>query len=257
LSTIDKALDILDLFSENRPAIGLSEAARQLNRDKASTLRYLNALENKGFIEQDPFTRSYHLGPALARLAMIREITYPVNRAARNILKKLVADTGETAHLTHFSCESLTHTAIEETAYRGTRVYIDPAEPLTLHATASGIAFMSRCADDRIAEFLNEPLVLHTSDTPTDRAEILASVELARKNGYASTVSTFESDVCGIAAPVFGPSGDVCGAVAVATPVSRMTDVIHSKIADYVIHAAQHISRHYGAKRLPSQDAAE
>ncbi|MFT4716533.1 MAG: IclR family acetate operon transcriptional repressor [Paracoccaceae bacterium] len=257
MSTVDKALDILDLFSEHRPAIGLSEAARQLKRDKASTLRYLNALESKGFIEQDPFTRSYHLGPALARLAMIREITYPVNRAARNILKKLVADTGETAHLTHFSCESLTHTAIEETAYRGTRVYIDPAEPLTLHATASGIAFMSRSTDDRVKEFLNEPLVAHTNDTPTDRVAILAMVQKARENGYASTVGTFETDVCGIAAPVFGPSGEVCGAVAVATPISRMTDVVQGKIADFVINAAQHISRHYGAKRLPAQDAAE
>lgn len=257
MSTVDKALDILDLFAEHRPAIGLSEAARLLKRDKASTLRYLNSLESKGFIEQDPFTRSYHLGPALARLALIREITYPVNRAARNILKKLVADTGETAHLTHFSAESLTHIAIEETAYRGTRVFIDPAEPLTLHATASGIAFMSRCSSERIAGFLNEPLVVHTSETETDRKIILDMVKQARKNGYASTSGTFESDVCGIAAPVFGPSGAVCGAVAVATPVSRMNPVIQGKIAGFVIKAAQHISRHYGASRLTASDVAQ
>jgi hypothetical protein len=36
-----------------------------------------------------------------------------------------------------------------------------------------------------------------------------------------------------------------------------MTDVVQGKIADFVINAAQHISRHYGAKRLPAQDAAE
>lgn len=257
MSTVDKALDILDLFSEARPAIGLSEAARLLERDKASSLRYLNALEKKGFIEQDPFSRSYHLGPSLARLALIREITYPVNRAARNILKKLVVDTGETAHLTHFSGDSLTHTAIEETSFRGTRVYIDPAEPLTLHATASGIAFMSRCSDARIAQFLDEPLTVHTDQTPTDREELKNGIEHARQKGFATAIGTFETDVCGIAAPIFGPAGDVCGAVAVATPVSRMTDLIADRIAGHVVEAAAQISRHFGANRLPGREAAE
>ncbi len=257
MSTVDKALDILDLFSKTRPAIGLSEAARLLKRDKASTLRYFNALELKGFVEQDPYTRSYHLGPSLARLALIREITYPVNQAARNILKKLVADTGETAHLSHFDSESLSNIALEETSFRGTRVYVDPAEPLTLHATASGIAFLSYCSEKRIETFLSKPLVSHTAETPTSRDQIRAEIRKARSDGYALSTGTFETDVCGIAAAVFGPSGEVCGAVAVVTPTSRMTDPIRDKIADQVIAAAQQISRHYGANRLPAEEVAE
>ena len=254
MSTVDKALDILDLFSDSRPAIGLSEIARLLKRDKASTLRYLNALESKGFVEQDTYTRSYHLGPALARLALIREITYPVNRAARNILKKLVAETGETAHLSHVNGDSLTQIAIEETAFRGTRVYIDPAEPLSLHGTASGIAFLSRCAPARLERFLARPLARHTDNTPTEPAALRALVEQARRQGFARAEGTFEADVCGIAAPVFAASGQVCGAVAVATPNSRMTPETAARIAARVQEAARLISRHYGASRLP--DAA-
>ena len=51
MTTVDKALEILDLFSESRPSLGLSEAARLLDRDKASVLRYLAALERQGFLE--------------------------------------------------------------------------------------------------------------------------------------------------------------------------------------------------------------
>jgi IclR family transcriptional regulator, acetate operon repressor len=257
LSTVDKALDILELFSDTRPSLGLSEAARQLDRDKATTLRYLTSLESKGFIEQDPLTRSYHLGPSLVRLAMIREATYPVNKAARNILKKLVEDSGETAHLSHFNHDSLTQIAIEETAYRGTRVYMDPAEKLTLHATASGIAYLSQCSDDVVDRMLSGEIQQHTAATIIVPDDVKKLVQRARRDGFSVMTGTFEADICGIAAPVFGPSGAVCGAVAVATPVTRISGPVIENIRVHVIEAAHRVSKHYGAKRLTDDEAAE
>lgn len=257
MSTVDKALDILELFSDTRPSLGLSEAARLLDRDKATTLRYLTSLESKGFIEQDPLSRSYHLGPSLVRLAMIREVTYPINKAARNILKKLVEDTNETAHLSHFNNDSLTQVAIEETSFRGTRVYIDPSEPLPLHATASGIAYLSQCDDAEIDRLLTGALAAHTEATLVEPGDIRRLAMQARSKGFAVTSGTFEADIFGIAAPVFGPSSMVCGAIAVATPVSRITPDAIENIRKHVVGAAEHISRHYGAKRKPVHEAAE
>ncbi|MBZ0127895.1 MAG: IclR family transcriptional regulator [Rhodobacteraceae bacterium] len=256
MSTVDKALGILDLFSEARPSLGLTEAARLSGRDKATVLRYLNALEKKGFLEQDPATRAYHLGPALVRLAVIRETTYPVSQAARMILGKLVESTGETAHLSHFAGESLSQIAVEETATHGTRVFIDMAEALSFHGTASGIAFLSACPPERARALLKGPLATHTPATPRDPETVLAQAALASRQGFAVCPGTFEADVCGIAAPVFGPSGEVCGAVAVATPSSRMSDAARSRISRAVRKAAAEISRHYGA-RMPVQGAAE
>lgn len=256
MSTVDKALGILDLFSGARPSLGLTEAARLGRRDKATTLRYLNALANKGFVEQDPTTRAYHLGPALVRLAAIREATYPVRQAAGQILGQLVESTGETAHLSHFAGDSLTEIAVEETATHGTRVFIDMAEPLSFHGTASGIAFLSACPPERARALLQGNLVAHTAATPRDPKTVLEQVALAAKQGFAVCPGTFEADVCGIAAPVFGASGEVCGAIAVATPASRMGDAARTRIAKAVREAAARISRHYGA-RVPAQGAAE
>ena len=127
MSTVDKALGVLELFSETRTSVGLSAVARLLDRDKATVQRYLNALEAQGFLEQDPLTKGYHLGPAVTRLAMVRELTYPVESDVKNILQKLVLDTGETAHLSHIQDGALSEVQIVETTINGTRVYIDPA----------------------------------------------------------------------------------------------------------------------------------
>ena len=107
MSTVDKALEVLGLFSERRPSVGLSEAARLLRRDKSTVQRYLASLENQGFLEQDALSRAYHLGPAVTRLSVVREITYPIETAVKNIMTKLVQDTSETVHLSHLEVQEV------------------------------------------------------------------------------------------------------------------------------------------------------
>ncbi len=256
MSTVEKALDILNLFSEDRPSIGLSEAARLMGRDKASVLRYLGALESKGFIEQDKLSRAYSLGPSTVRLAAIRERTYTVSQGARSVLRHMVDETGETAHLSHFAGDSLTQVAFEETSVRGTRVYINMAEPLSFHGTASGMAYLSQLPSERARELLNRPLTAHTPTTLTNADAVMAKVRTAAQERVAECDGSFDPDVWGIAAPVFGASGDVCGAVAIATPSSRMEPGLRERIIQSVIGGAQEISRQYGA-RPSDREAAE
>ncbi len=247
LSTVDKALSVLDLFSESRPSIGLSEASRLLQRDKATVQRYLAVLNERGFLEQDPLTRAYHLGPAVTRLALVRDRTYPVEVSVRKRLRKLVVDTGETAHVSHFQKGGLSEVLIEETTFNGTRVYIDPAELLPLHASASGIAFLSAKPMDEAAQLLNSLLNRYTHATPTDLDEVLDHVRLAKERRYALMAGTFEIDVVGMAAPIFDFGNHVCGAVAVAMPVSRFNKDVERRNHSRVIDTAEDISRLYGA----------
>lgn len=257
MSTVDKALGVLELFSETRTSVGLSEAARLLDRDKATVQRYLAALQAQGFLEQDPLTRGYHLGPAVTRLAMMRELTYPIESAVKNVLTHLVQDTGETAHLTHIQDGGLSEVQIVETTVKGTRVYIDPAALLPLHATASGIAFLSQVQANQLSAMLGRSLEKFTQDTPASRESVLRAAQEAQAKGYAQAAGTFETDVVGTAAPVFNMNNEVCGSIAVAAPKSRFDARVGQQIADYVMDAAKVISRIYGARDAQAQHAAE
>ena len=57
MSTVDKAISLLDLFSVETPEHGLTEIARRSGFDKATTRRLLVSLARHGFIEQDVGTR--------------------------------------------------------------------------------------------------------------------------------------------------------------------------------------------------------
>lgn len=248
MSTVEKALKVLELFSESRPVIGLSEAARLLSRDKSTVQRYLTDLAAAGYLEQDAATRGYYLGPALTRLSMVRERTHPVDRELRRILQDLTRATGETSHASQRIDGALRQIGIAESQVNGTRVYIDPAEPLPFHATASGLAYLSALCPEARAAITAGPLKSMTPETPTSAEALAPLIAQAEARGYALVASAFERDVVGQAAPILGYGEAPIGAVAVATPASRFDERVEARNAPAIITAAARLSAIFGAK---------
>ena len=249
MSTVEKALRVLDLFSESQPRLRASEIARMLNWDKSTVQRYLSGLTARGLLEQDRRDKSYTLGAAVTRLAMLRERINPVAAEIKSILSGLVEETGETAHASEFTGGELMTTAIIETRIRGTRVYIDASEPLPLHASGSGMAFLSALDDAQLKLLLGGKLKRFTEHTETRKTRIIDALVTASRQGYAKSEGTFEQDVVGVAAPIIGFDDRVVGAVAVAMPVARFNAVQEKTVAICVKQAAVRLSRLYGASK--------
>lgn len=247
MSTVEKALKLLGLFSESRTNLGITEMSRLMGWDKSNVKRYAADLAASGFLHQNPHDKSYHLGSALTRLAIVRERSMPIAGETKRVLERLVETTGETAHLSSFLGDTLLTTELVETQVKGTRVYIDPSEPLPFHASASGIAFLAASKPEFVSKTLSGELQRFTQETVTDKAGILAQLETTRHSGYACVTRAFDYDVIGIAAAVLSFDGDPVGSVAVATPAGRMNATIEQDIAAEVTKAAKEISAFYGA----------
>ena len=221
-STVHKTLALLDFFSVRRPTIGLSEFARLSEYNKATTLRFLSALESKGFVEQDEDTRMYKLGPAFLHFSQLREASFPLADAVKIVLRDLNAATDETALASVISGDSLANIGLVE-SQRANRVIIEPGISLPFHATASGLAYLAFAAPDIVEEVLQRDLEAHATQTITDNAVLAQELDKIRTTGIAYTEGSIDEGVLGIAAPYFGPSGKVCGSVASALPAVRGT----------------------------------
>ncbi len=246
LSTVEKALAILDVFSENRPKVGASEVARLLGWDKSTVQRYLTGLTAKGVLEQDARDKTYYLGSSLTRLAILRERTHPIASQTQGVLAELVAQTGETAHASRYVDGRLRTSAIVESSIRGTRVYIDPGEPLPFHASGSGIAFLSKSPKSLVKSVLGKKLIRFTELTETRKKQLRELIAVAGKQGYAKSAGAFESDVIGVAAAVVDFDGYAVGAVSVATPAARFDRIKEKQMAGDVQIAAARLSGLYG-----------
>lgn len=250
VSTVDKALELLNFFSERDPEIGLSEIARRSGYDKATTRRLLVSMERQGVVEQDPDSRKYRLGATLIRLARVREATHPLESVVNGVLERVVEETGETAHFSLIAGGALATVGMKESP-RANRVSLERGERLPLHATASGLAFLAFGPRGQVKRALGRELRAHTDRTVTDADALSEMIEAVRHSGIAVSNQGYESDVFGMAAPVFDGSGFAKGAVAVATPKSRISPDVEATNRDALRDAAIDLTRALGASPHP------
>ena len=246
MGTVTKALSLLDHFIPARPTIGLSEMARLAGVNKATAYRLLSELQDAGFVEQAGAAREYRLGPAMLRLAALREATVPMREAALDVLRALAEATGETAHMSLLQGGRLVSMVHALSSRHGTRVTMDDASVLSFHGTGSGLAILAHLPEAEAQAILARPLHAHTPDTVTDPSRLRTLMAEVRQTGIAVSIGGFEKDVHSHAAPLFGPEAQVIGAIAVAAPVTRMTPDLAATIRAELALAAQDLIERLG-----------
>lgn len=254
MGTIAKALDLLDLFTATRPGIGLSEVARLSGVNKATCHRLLGELRARGLLEQAAGTRDYRLGPAVLRLAALREAHVPMREAAQPVVAGLAKAVGETAHLSMLMGGVLRPLLHAYSPAHSTRVMLEDTDSLPFHATASGLAVLSALPEAQVAAVLAGPLPALTPWTLTDPGRLRAIVQEARARGHAESLGGFQPDVHSLAVPLFGADGACAGALAVAAPAPRMTDTARRLIRDELVRSARTVTAHWGG--VPPADFA-
>ena len=256
MRTVEKALKLLDSFSERQVEIGLSDLARQSGIDKATVLRMLNDMAESGLVEQHPENKRWRLGAGVLRLARLREATQPVNRVLMPILERLAEQIGETAHVSLESGRDLANIGVVE-SNRANRVSIEAGLTLPLHATASGLAYTAFARPERRDRVLARKLTRITGTTPITREALAALIAQTQARGYSRADQTFEAEVQGVAVPLFGPDGFACGAMAVAIPTSRVTDAYEQTIIAALAPAARDATLGLGGRIPPHHTLAQ
>ncbi|WP_316296751.1 IclR family transcriptional regulator [Aliisedimentitalea sp. MJ-SS2] len=246
MGTITKALELLDFFSRSSPEIGLGEFVRRSGREKATVHRHLVELEQNGFVEKNPQSRAYRLGPAILRLSNVRETTHPARRLIRPVVTQLANDVGEMAHASLLHGNQLSPVFHFDPQRHGTQVHYDEAELLPLHATSSGFAVMAYSAPDFVAQVLSIAPKTYTRQTVTNPTELQLILERTRAAGIAEANQTFDNEVTSQSAAIFDSSGQPIGAISVAVPMVRATPDKKARIRSTLAQAALSVTRSLG-----------
>jgi len=244
MSSATKTLELLNCFSAARPEIGLSQLCRLATQDKATTYRRLQSLEETGFVEKNPLTKRYRLGPALLQLAQTREATVPRKAGAAEPLRQLADCSGETAHVSVLSGTTLYKLLAVESPHHSIRVIID-IQSFPLHATASGLCALA-FGPDKLFDVATEVLTSFTPNTIVSADALRASIEVTRASGFGWADGSFEAEALSLAAPVFDQSGLFAGAVSVASVATRFTNDLERIIKAQLIEASRQITRNWG-----------
>src|SRR5215831_17566135 len=97
--SLQRGLAILSSFRSERPLLGVSELGRDLGLSRSTTHRYVATLVALGYLQQDPGTRKYRLGPRVLDLGFSAINSMELREVAGPHLRELSDATGYTANM--------------------------------------------------------------------------------------------------------------------------------------------------------------
>jgi len=231
-----RGLDILCLFTDERPEWGISELAKHLNEHKSIVHRAIKTLEDVGFLRQDALTQRYSLGFTAYQMGVVAARTFGFTTSIRTKFAKLSEQIGATVYIVVRDGDANrvvdtfeTSALIRFNSPVGTRIpWNRGASSKLLYAYAS--------AEDVQRMIEKHGLPRHTDRTIVGKRAFLAELQDIRARGYSLSDSEGIDGVLGIATPIFGVSGSDMAALQAtmtATSISkhRRREIIAAMVA--------------------------
>jgi len=111
LTTLQKGLQVLEAIPSlaGSETVTAKEIARHVGMRRTSVYRYLDTLQEAGFIEQAGNGSEYKLAPKLMRLAAYYLTNLDIRTQSGPVMHELVKQTGLTAHLVVLDHDSIVY----------------------------------------------------------------------------------------------------------------------------------------------------
>ncbi len=222
VQSVRRALDILEFLGRSDDELGVSEIGAATGLAAGTVHRLLATLTSRGYAHRNTRTRRYGLGvKALGLAATTRE---RLGSLALPFLSELMQVSQETANLAILEQNSTLY--VEHVSPpRMLRMFTEPGNRVPLHSCGTGKVLLAY-QPPHVADFIIERtgLLRYTPSTITDASRLREELRRIRREGYAVDYGEQEEGVRCLAAPVFGPDGEIFAALSLSGPASRLEE---------------------------------
>ncbi len=246
MSSVDKALSILELFNLDQSELQFSEVVRKTNFPKSTVHRILTTLRQKEYLMFDEARKQYSIGPKLFELGSLFFMNRSVTSAAIPEIEKLVRETHYTGLLASIVDDSLIYLFAQ---------YGD--SPLLVNSYAGQrrppnygilgkllLAYLPEREVDTILE--HYPLERTANNSITDVRRYKEELAKIRWKGYARADEETINGVSGFAAPIFDRHKQVKAGVALLYPTQLVNENEAKMLESKLLSAAEAISNKMG-----------
>jgi DNA-binding IclR family transcriptional regulator len=243
ISSLDKALQIIETLSKNPQGLSLQDISKNLGFPKSTIHHILSTFIPYDYVTQDQDGKKYSLG--LKFLGISRTIldNIDIRRTGHDYIRKLHQDCNEAVHL--YILRDGMVTCIDKVQKEGgglsLATYIGYAtDP---HAAAGGKVLLSELSDKEVKElYKNRTLKVYGKNTITKMTNLLEELKSIRIHGYAIDNEEYYEGARCVAAPIRA-GGKIVGALSITGSIFTITmDRIQRELIPMVKKTAEEIS---------------
>lgn len=239
LRTVQRALDILSCFSEERQELTLTDISKEMNLAMSTTTRLLKALEMNHFVEKNQETMKYRLGQRLYLLGYIAGKSIKLRELAKPLMYTLRDETKETVNL--YVLDHKSRVCIEQAeGPQSIRHLVKIGEKAPLYAGAGGkvpLAFQSEEFQQQV--FASEADHMTMEEWQKECRHIL-------ETHTACSIDEREVGSAAVAAPIFNIHGEVQACLSISGPTQRFTEDVIPQLRQKVKEHAEKLSEQLG-----------
>lgn len=232
--SIEKALDILFLFSAQNNEFSINELSEKLGMPLSSTYRYVDTFIKKDILSKNPSTKKISLGLAVLKLGILAGEKISLISLTQPFMVKLAEQSQETVILTVVhGLEAMCVNTIESSKL--VRLSIKPGATIPLHAGSTSKILLAYQNDSIIEKAINVAgLKKLNANTITDSETLKKELQLIRDQGFARSESEVDSNAASIAAPIFDGTNKIIAGLTLAGPTERMRTYDPGKLIETV-----------------------
>ena len=246
IQSVQRALDILSLFSKARPTYRLTDIAKSLDLRISTVHGIVSTLEQNGMLIHEQHTRQYKLGPKVCELGSHYASSLGINLHSSNPAHRLAQNTNLSILVGIWNNNSVLITlfAVPQNIWSTAHNFGPRVIPYCTAVGRAILAFIDR--EVCMAYLMDEQLIRHTKYTLTAINEILHDLDEIRERGYAINRGEYMLGRTGLAAPIWGPGKTLEGALVITGTADEILGDRLSILTNELLHTCAQISESMG-----------
>lgn len=250
--TVDRALQILECFTLERPSLTLTELSGLTGLTVPTGHRLLKALQRREFVKLDPATKRYSLGPGAMRLAGVIMERDDLQAIVLPHLERLRTATGETVAL-HWLVEDSRVCVLELISRNFIRMTSGTGRRYPIYAGAASKAILANLPNETVTRILSDaerdgvgPFIDRT------RNDVFEELEQIRTDGFAASVGEVIEGASAVAAAIIDASGLPVAAINITGPANRFSADRMTAISGTLVKIVHEVESQMGYIRTSS-----
>lgn len=256
IQSVERAARILRELGSGAARLGVTELSERLGIAKGTVHGLIRTLERQEFVEQDPETGKYRLGPAMLQLGNAYLDTHELRSRSLLWADSLAGRVTEAVRVGVLNGPSV---LIVHHVFRpdDSVQILEVGASIPWNASALGKAIVAYVEPERRSALLAAELPRLTGRTIVDASVLGASLGEVLEAGFATEDQEGIVGEAEIAAPIFDHRGAPVGAIGIAGPVERLLpDGPDDQLVVAIKQAARSLSREMGAGRATPRAAS-
>jgi DNA-binding IclR family transcriptional regulator len=247
LQSLERGIDLLFLFSAEKPILSLDDISRALELPESTAYRLAVTLCKKSVLTRSASGKGYELHASLLRLLGVVHSRIDIASIALPSLEALARESGETSQLCLLQGNEVV--CAEAVCSTNTiRFMPEKGRAVPLHTSALGRAVLAFLPETFLARYIRRPgLHAMTPYTVTDPRKVRGILAQIRAQGWAVSFQQNLLGARGVAVPVFDHQDKVVASVGISGPHPRFSDQRARSLVPSVVRQGRSISKALGA----------